>query len=801
MTDAPGRPGIPGRWTSSAKTGVGTALSAVSRVWFTLSHGILNEIYYPRVDQACTRDFGFILTDDAGFFSEEKRDCTSLVETLEDGVPAYRLTNSHQGGRYRIVKRVISDPRHDVVLQRITLETNGAPLRLFALLAPHLVNAGAHNTAWVDTYKGYQMLFAGGDGTYLALGADRAFPACSVGFVGASDGWQQLQAHGRLVDIYDRATDGNVALTAEIALSETSSAVLALGFGRSAAEAAFRVRASLNHSFEGAVEEYAADWRAWQARLRSFDRRVDVNAGNGKPVSRNTYRISTAVLRAHESPTFPGGLIASLSIPWGATKGDDDIGGYHLVWPRDLVQTAGGLLAAGAHGEVRRVLRYLRTVQEADGSWPQNCWLDGTPYWRGLQLDECAFPILLLDLAWRQGELPRPALREYWPMVRAAAGFVLRHGPVTDQDRWEEDAGYTPFTLAVQIAGLLAAADIAEAVEAACDAEILRDTADAWNEQIEPWIYVTGTPLAAEVGVAGYYIRVAASLEGESRAAPNELVQIRNRDSGGLQPGSELVSPDALALVRFGLRAADDLRIVDTIKVIDHLLRADLPQGPVWCRYNGDGYGEKADGSAYDGTGIGRPWPLLIAERAHVEMAAGRRAEAERLLAVFEACASEGGLLPEQVWDGPAIPQRELFPGRPSGSAMPLVWAHAEHVKLLRSLAEGAVFDMPPQTVRRYVKAMHTPRCRPWRPNWRAETIPPGRVLRIDLPSPAIVHWSTDRWTTTTDSPTSDTGLGVHSMDLPTDKMAEGSRVAFTWRDAASGQWLGRDYTVSVEAA
>ncbi len=634
------------------------------------------------------------------------------------------------------------------------------------------------------------MLFASGDGTYLALGADRAFFDCSVGFAGASDGWQQLNAAGHLTELYDRAGNGNVALTAELAPADEQPVLLALGFGRSAAEAAFRVRASLQRTFENVVEEYAAEWRAWQARLRSFDRR---------PGAHNTYRVSTAVLRTHESPAFPGAIIASLSIPWGATKGDDDLGGYHLVWPRDLVQTAGGFLACGSEHEARRVMRYLRAIQEADGSWPQNCWLDGAAYWRGVQLDECAFPLLLLDLAWRQGVIPRPNLKVYWPMVRRAAGFILRNGPVTAQDRWEEDAGYTPFTLAVQIAALLAAADIAEAVDADAEPRLLRDTADAWNEQIEDWIYVSGTQLATESGVAGYYVRISPGLDGEARSAPRDLVQIRNREGGSVLPGDELVSPDALALVRFGLRAPDDPRIRDTVTVIDRLLKTELPQGPIWRRYNGDGYGEKEDGRGYDGTGIGRPWPLLTGERAHYELAAGHRAEAERLLGVLEACASDGGLLPEQVWDGPPIPARELFPGRPTGSAMPLVWAHSEHLKLLRSLADGAVFDMPPQTVRRYVKERNTPRCRPWRPDWRAETVPAGRVLRIDLPDAAMVHWTADGWETVTDSFTQDSGLGLHVVELPTDRMAPGTQIAFTWRWRGTGAWVGQDYVVGVE--
>jgi glucoamylase len=793
VTDAPGWPGIAPRWTSSAKSGVGTALSPVSRVWFTLSHGILDEIYYPRVDQACTRDFGLIVTDDHGFFAEEKRDCSFELTRLEDGVPAFKLVNTHVGSRFRIVKFIIADPRADVVHQRIRLEVlDGGPLRLFALLAPHLVNGGAHNTAWIDSYKGHRLLFAEGDGTRLALGCSRPFLAMSVGFVGASDGWQMLHAYGKLVEEYDRAADGNVALSAEIVEPETEFR-LAVGFGRSASEAAFRVRASLQTPVHTQLEEYASGWRNWQAGLNSLDRTVD---------GHDVYRVSTAVLRCHESPTFPGGLIASLSIPWGGSKGDDDLGGYHLVWPRDLAQTAGAFLACGANQEVLRVVRYLRAVQEEDGSWPQNCWLDGTPYWTGVQLDECAFPMLLLDTALREGAMPRPALNAYWPMVARAAGFVILHGPRTGQDRWEENAGYTPFTLAVQVAALLAAADVAEICDVDSVADFLRDTADAWNEQIEDWIYVTDTRLAREVGVSGYYVRIAPEVPGEARAEIRGMVEVRNRfGQASHLAADELISTDALALVRFGLRAPDDPRITDTVKVIDHVLLVDLPYGPGWRRYNGDGYGEHEDGRPYDGTGVGRPWPLLAGERAHYELAAGRRDEAQRLLAVMEAGASPGKLLPEQVWDGPPIPERELFPGKPSGSAMPLVWAHAEHIKLLRSLADNAVFDRPPHPVRRYLRERRVARVRPWRPDWRTPAIPAGRALRLDLSEPAVVHWSMNDWQTRHDTQTCDTGLGIHTAEIPTEGCVPGRIIVFTWMNLASGEWIGQDYTVTISAA
>src|SRR4029077_19739104 len=305
------------------------------------------------------------------------------------------------------------------------------------------------------------------------------------------------------------------------------------------------------------------------------------------------YRPSTAVLRTHESKDFLGGIIASLSIPWGFNKGDEDLGGYHLVWPRDLVETAGGLLAAGAKEEVRQIIRYLQAIQEEDGHWPQNCWLDGMPYWNGVQMDECAFPILLVDLAWRDGALPETELRRLWSMVKPAAGFILRNGPVTGQDRWEEDGGYSPFTLAVEIAALLAAADLADKEGEQAAALYLRETADIWNDQVERWTYVTGTPIAAEAGVEGYYVRIAPPESADAASPAHGFVPIKNRPTGEHDREAwSIVSPDALALVRFGLRAPDDPRIRNTVAVIDALLKVELPAGPCWRRYNGDGYGE-----------------------------------------------------------------------------------------------------------------------------------------------------------------------------------------------------------------
>ena len=789
----PGAPGIAPRWTSSAKSAVGTAASAYSRVWFTISHGILNEIYAPRLDMACIRDFGFIVTA-ADYFSEEKRDCDFSVNAVEDGIPAFRLVSTARDGRYRLRKTILSDPDREVVLQEIGFEAlkgNAADYAVHAIIAPHLVNAGADNTAWCDDYKGHPVLFAQGRGTALAVVASVPWRARSAGYVGVSDGWQTLIRGEGVRSDYVRAENGNVALTGTLDIAAGNGrVVLAIGFGAQPEEAAFRALISLQQGIAPTLQRFCTGWRQWQRSLLPLDAPHD-------PQGHNRYRVSTTVLATHRDAAS-GAFIASLSIPWGSSKGDDDLGGYHLVWPRDLVEIAGGLLAAGSAGYARAVLDYLTAVQEVDGHWVQNSWLDGRPYWHGVQMDETAFPILLYDMLLRADAIERTEAQRYAAMIEAAAGFIVRNGPATPQDRWEEDGGYSPFTLAAEIAALLAAADAMELVGKTAIARYLCEVADGWNERIESWTYAVDTALSRQLGIDGYYIRIGRQSD-DGLVDPRGLIPIRNRPDGNAAREADLlVSPDALALVRFGLRAADDPRIVNTVAAIDAVVRRDLPAGPYWYRYNDDGYGEHADGAPFDGAGVGRLWPLLSGERAHYELAAGRPHEARRLLAAFEAAGSGGGLLPEQIWDEADIAARELFLGRPSGSAMPLAWAHAEHIKLLRSLRDGAVFDMPPQTFNRYVtnKPPLAPQC--WRLTAKVAAIAAGATLRIELLDEARVHWSADDWASVTDSDTVPTGLGTHICDLPTEGLSAGSTVRFTLFWPRRNAWQGSNFEVAI---
>lgn len=784
---APGAPGLEARWTSSAKSGVGTTIGRSARVWFTLSHGILNEIYFPRVDQACTRDMGLIVTGPDGYFSEEKRHTHQKVQTMGDGIPGYRLVNTSRDGRYRIVKEIIVHPHREVVLQKISFEVlrgTRSEYRVYGILAPHLRNAGNDNNAAATDYKGFPILAAYKPGIALAFACSKPWVTRSVGFVGQSDGWQQLKARGWLAGEWTLAESGNVALTGEIAVENDEPVVIAIGFGQSVSEAGHRTIAALHDNFDVLRREYCQGWRDWQETVRA----PTLPEGGG----RDLFRASAAVLMTHESARFPGGIIASLSLPWGAAKGDGDLGGYHLVWPRDLVMSAGALLATGACGDVRRVLRYLWATQEHDGRWAQNMWLDGTPFWTGVQLDEAGLPILLVDLAYRNKGLNEAQLAELWPMVRRAAAFIVQHGAATDQDRWEEDSGYSPFTMAIEVAALLVAAELADTHEPAI-ASFLRQTADSWNELIDLKTYVRGDALALEHGVDGCYVRIA------PLSGPNDDLIIKNRPAADTHKrADQVVSPDALALVRFGLRAADDPRIVNTVKVIDAVAHVELPEGSCWYRYNGDGYGEHADGTPFDGVGVGRPWPLLTGERAHYELAAGNRARAIELLRTFAAFANEGGLLPEQTWDSADIPAHGLHLGRPAGSAMPLCWAHAEYIKLRRSLDDNAVFDTPPVTVQRYQIEKRPAQFWIWRFRSTDRVIPQGRNIRIEVFAAATVHWSTDDWETFHDTPTVDTGLGIHTADLATAELETGRQVTFTFHWSLSDQWEGRDFRLSV---
>lgn len=786
--EAPGAPGMDPKWTSSSKSGIGKSLNPASEVAFTLSHGTLNEVYYPREDIACIRDMELLVTDGEGFFCEEKRDTKHETKMVETGIPAYKIKNTSVDGGFEIQKEILADPFRDTILQRIRFKQKkkGKSYKIFALLAPHINNQGRNNTGWIGEYKGVPMLFAQNGDITLALACSSDWLKRSVGYVGTSDGWTDIHRHKDMKWEYSHATRGNIALTAEIDISETQDFVLALSFGRNVAEAANHARSSLLDGFEKAEQAYVKEWTDWQKTLKS--------------VAAKNYKISAMVLRVHEANSFPGGIIASLSIPWGESKDDQDDSGYHLVWPRDLAESSGGFLALEACDDVSRILNFLMATQNADGSWPQNMWLEGEPNWKGIQMDQVALPIIEVQKAFERNAIDKDRMNRYWPLTKKALGFLIKHGAYTEQDRWEEEEGFTPFTLAAEIAGLLAGAALAEINGEEQLANFCRQTADNWNEAIEKQLYVEGTQLAKDQNVEGYYIRVNPFKDVAAQDLGDRTIDLKNHKNGeGVLKLTDLISVDALSLVRFGLRAADDPRILNTIKVIDALLKVDTPNGPCWHRYNNDGYGEHENGDPFDGTGIGRAWPLLTGERAHYEIAAGNIKGAKNLLKAMDNF-SNHGLLPEQIWDTEDIPEKRLFLGKHTGAAMPLTWANAEYLKLCASIGEKKIFEMPGFTQDRYIKNKMKCDFEIWRFDNKLVRLSGKKYLRIEMLAMADVVYSDDGWKTEHTVNAIDMGIGIFVADIKGFN-ADANKIEFTFYWEVANKWEDKKYSVEIEKA
>ncbi|MGA7763653.1 MAG: glycoside hydrolase family 15 protein [Candidatus Binataceae bacterium] len=786
-----GAPGIEPRWTHSAKDVVGTAYSTASPVWFTASGGVLNEVYYPTIDRPQIRDLQYLVTDGETFFHDVHRNQETSIEYLGERGLGVRITNSDREGRYRVVMEVITDPHQPCVLLDTRLEGDAdmlSRLRLFVLLSPHLNVGGWGNNANVARMAGYEFLTAHKDNTWLALGANVPFVRRSCGYVGKTDGWQDLSQNFKLDWEFASAPDGNVALTAEIELPEDRHFTLGLAFGNGLHRAVTCLYQSLGVPFAQHSARFIEQWSRACSHMYPLERWT----GDNGQLCRRTREL----LLAHEDKRFPGALIASLSIPWGEVKGDEDLGGYHLVWTRDMVNSATGLLAAGDLATPVRALIYLACSQRPDGGFPQNFWIDGTPYWQGIQLDEVAFPIMLAYRLVHAGATM--GAFDPYPMVLAAARYLINEGPVTPQERWEENSGYSPSTLASNIAALVCAAQLAHQRGNAATAQFLLDYADFLESHVERWTVTKQGFLVP--GIKRHYVRI--NPADPAQVVPNDdpdhgMVSIRNRPPGApyLFPAAEIVDAGFLELVRYGIRRPGDPLIEDSLRVVDAVLKTDFPAGPCWKRYTHDGYGQRDDGGPFVGWGIGRPWPLLSGERGHYELAAGRGVVP--FLRTIENFATPTRLLPEQIWDRPDLPEALMFFGKPTGAAMPLMWAHAEYLKLLRSAADGVVFDLIPEVAARYRDNKPRGPIEIWKRNRQIESVTLPCKLRIQSAEPFMLHWSKDEWHHPNDSRSTHTAVGVNFVDIDV-TTADRAPVRFTFYWETSGKWEGRDYAVEL---
>jgi glucoamylase len=720
---APNPPSTNHVWTTARKVGIGTSAGTDSKVWFSLANGIVTEVYWPQIDMAQVTDLQLLVTDGQTFFHEEKQDARHTVEYLHDKSLGYRLINTDPGNRYVITKEIVTDPERDSLLMHVTFDAKVDGLRLYVLLNPAVSNTGLYDYAeaasdalyaWDDRIK-----FASGNpavGQVQALISSIPYKKVSAGFVGDSDGWQDLRADKKMDWTFETASNGNVALTAQLDVPATVGVTtfeLILGFGHDKAGAKAVAQASLGRGFTAIKTDYIAGWNTYCSSLADLSA---VSHDGGK-----LYYTSAMVLKAHEDKTFPGGMIASLTVPWGTSQNDNDSGdergiipdsgpdgykdgpvGYHVVWPRDLYQVATAFLAAGDTATAKSALEYLKSIQfrARDGTWdfcatsfpkagsfPQNCWLSGIPHWGGLQMDETAMPIILAWRLWKAGEI-NPA-DYYASFIKPAAEFISHYGPWTQQERWEENMGLSPSTAAAEIAAMVTAADFARAVNDPDAAAWYLQQANDWLNNVEAWSFTTTGPY----GDHQYFERLDGTACGASWN-PNDSAEIVIGNCGGKHREKAVLDGGFLELVRFGLKRPSEQAITETIEEYDQIIRRQTPKGPGYYRYNYDGYGEKADGGDYDGCGKGRLWPLLTGERGHYELAlaGGDPAAADLYIETMENFANAGRMLAEQVWD---VDSGTYQKGEGTGSATPLAWSHAEYIRLLRSKQEQKIMDTP----------------------------------------------------------------------------------------------------------
>lgn len=789
-----GAPGMEPRWTRGAKDAVGTAYAVSSKVWYTLAGGCLTEIYYPTIDSPQVRDLQFLVSDGKTFCDDERRNMCAEIDHVGEAALGYDVVSHDRNGRYTLKKTVIGDPHQNCVLihtELIPSDEFKNKLLLYVLTAPHMGIGGWHNNGEVREFKGRRFLVAHKDGFWMAMGATIPFLKCSAGYVAASDGYTDLKDDFQMSWEFDSAPDGNIALTGQLDVSRGYEFTLGIGFGRTLHSAVTSLINSITAPFDRVRANFIDQWSR-------TSKRFELLKNGAHPHNAHLFEHSVNLLLAHEDKTYPGAMIASLAIPWGEDKGDDELGGYHLVWTRDMVNCATALLAVGDLATPLRALIYLAVSQRDDGGFYQNFWINGEPYWRGVQLDEVSFPIVL---AWRLWKLNALNAFDPYPLIKRACGYLIREGPRSPQERWEEAAGYSPSTLAINIAALVCAADFLQAHGEQELANFVLEYADFLEQHVEAWTVTTQGALLP--GVSRHYIRInpADVVNGYIDEDPNTGTLTLANQAPGSQysyPAKDIVDAGFLELVRYGIRAPGSRLLGDSLRVIDALLKVDTPQGPCWHRYNQDGFGQRDDGSSYANWGVGRAWPLLTGERGHYELAAGRDAELYHdTMANF----SHGvELLPEQVWDSPSLPGKHIDFGGPTGAAIPLMWAHSEYLKLSRSIEDNRVFDRIEPVAERYQSASYKPEpLEIWNFNRQLRSVPTDTKVRLLASAPFLLHWSADNWRTVHDSQSTATGAGVHYVDIVPAADA-GTPLRFTFYWPGESRWEGKDYEIALQA-
>lgn len=776
---APGAPGATPTWAYAGKTGIGTAYEhyhngkfaknpmtgKVSKVWFSLAQGIVTETMYGLIHEAQLKDMQLYIKGE-GFFDEEKTDTiseTRYLHTDSEGAPlslAYKIINRDKENKYIIEKHIFTDPDENTLFMRLRFTALEAGITPYLYVNPHVANTGTGDNAWQED----NTLYAQDGDTTLALLTSQPFTQSSVGFVASSDNLAAIERLGKMTHTYTSTgtTKGNVAFTAALPLDTTKANApleidIAIGFGDSAHSSRQAAANSLNTGYRNVLAHYNGEgssigWEDYIFSLPHHDKLAEQSTDRGKLLN-----ASAMVIKAQEDKTYAGALIASLSNPWGDTRiADVPQTGYKAVWPRDFYQVAMALLALGDTESAKIAFDYLQKVQvtrdmQPQGSTPgwflQKTHVDGTLEWVSVQLDQTAMPIMLGWQLWKAGVLTDSDIAQYYPtMLKPAADFLANGGkvnvmwnqttiqpPFTQQERWEEQAGYSPSTTAAIITGLISAADIATLLGDLVSAQNYANAADNYARNLEKYTFTTKGSIATAPANGNYYLRISQNKN------PNDHAPLNQSNGKEMPNESDILDAGFLELVRYGIKAPNDTYIQESLPEIDDTnLKPSLrlkylfpaknknTRYPGWRRYGDDGYGEDTvTGLAYTANGEnspnqrGRVWPFFTGERGHFELAQklhNGSISANELqtlrstyVSALEHFANSGLMLPEQVWDGVGSNNTYHYTlGEGTNSATPLAWTHAEYIKLLRSLADKKIWDKNSSAEQRYQKETPT---------------------------------------------------------------------------------------------
>jgi glucoamylase len=662
----PAEPAREGRavqhWTEADKTGFGTARDGRSRVWFTLQGGRVSEVFYPDLSTPSIRTLDLLVTD-GDRTDHQSRDMTTVVTRPDERSLRFTQVSTDKQGHYRLTEEIVTSPERSAVVIHASVESlDGGPHPLSVRYEPALGNgtAGDHLGSTETSLKA----------------VDRKARVAST-----------LVGSPRLSDTSRRQ-----------AFVGSGEATISLGFGRTPKASDKAAKAALATPWATTAAAYDAGWHGYLGGLKP----VPASAAS---VQRQ-YLASALVLAAGEDKANPGAFVASPSVPW--VWGDEvkDLSSpsasYHEVWSRDLYQIGTALYAMGDTAAAQRAVKWLFAKQQKkDGSFPQNSDVDGTEEWTEIQMDQVTLPIALARLV---GQTDAKTYRG----IKKAVRFLMRfrdeetglRAPYSPQERWENQSGYSPATIAAQIDGLVTGAAIARQHGDNKLAKRWEQVADRWARKVKGWTMTTNGPLSD----APYFLRV--TKDGK----PDRGTTYAIGDGGPARADQRrVVDASFLDLVRFGILPPSDLDVLSSLAVVDQDLAVATPNGTFWHRFSFDGYGETRTGAEWEITEdgaretLGRAWPLLAAERGEYAVAAGQSGAS--YLASVAAAASGTDMIAEQVWDGRApTGQACCVAGEGTRSATPLLWSHAALLRLAWTIQTGRPVDQQAVVAQRYLR-------------------------------------------------------------------------------------------------